>query len=121
LVIQGPIRHDPGLISSAPQPAGIPSATVPSQQLELAPAQASASIPSASTALHYIPQTESGPLFPVASSHGQTSSATTIAIANQPLQLYSSIEAPSTLSLSDSMESQIPERAGTTIVLKPRK
>ena len=113
LDIQGPIRHDPGLISSAPQPAGIPSATVPSQQLELAPTQASASTPSASTALHYIPQTESGPPFPVASGHGYIPSIST-PITNQPLQLYSSIEAPSTLSLSDSMESSNPKRAGTT-------
>jgi len=108
---QGPVRQDPGLTFPAPQLAGIPSATVPPQQLELAPAQASAFTPSASTTLHNIPETESGPPFPVALSHDQTPSSAT-AIASQPPQLYSSIEAPSTLPSSDSMESYNPKRAG---------
>jgi len=111
----GPIRHDPGLISSATPLAGIPSATTPSQQLELAPVQASAFTPRASTALHYIPQAEYGPPFPVAFGHGSTSTSTSTLIANQLSQLYSSIEAPSKFLSSDCMESYIPERAGTTI------
>ena len=54
----GPVRLDPGLISSATLSAGIPSAGTFTMDQELAPAQASAFVPQSTdtASLQYIPR-----------------------------------------------------------------